>query len=173
MGHPWDKWPPHVTLSEEESHVGCPTGAYRDDAQRYFRLARAVLGNEEQAWDAVQDAFTQALRKRATYRGEAPIEAWLWQIVLNEARQRTHDRSIGMPLDGDQPSLEGVDRGNDELRSAFARLTERQRLVLFLRYYADLDYGQISDVLGIATGTIGPTLAQAQLRLRTILGEER
>jgi len=48
-----------------------------------------------------------------------------------------------------------------ELRALVATLPERQRLVLFLRYYADLDYQAIGGVLGIATGTVSATLNQA------------
>ena len=50
-----------------------------------------------------------------------------------------------------------------------ADLPERQRLVLFLRYYADLDYRQIADALGIRRGTVGATLNQAHAALRPML----
>jgi len=56
------------------------------------------------------------------------------------------------------------------VRRAVGRPPERQRLVLFLRYYAGLDYEEIASVLQIRTGTVGPTLAAAQSTLRSHLG---
>jgi len=51
-------------------------------------------------------------------------------------------------------------------------LPERQRLVLFLRYYADLDYAEIARALGIRRGTVSATLNQAHASLRPMLAEE-
>ena len=60
---------------------------------------------------------------------------------------------------------------DDGLRSLIASLPERQRLVLFLRYYADLDYRAIADVLALEVGTVGATLNQAHRNLRRLLTE--
>jgi DNA-directed RNA polymerase specialized sigma24 family protein len=57
------------------------------------------------------------------------------------------------------------------VRAALALLPERQRLALFLRYYADLDYRTISETLCIAVGTVGVTLSNAQAKLRRLLEE--
>jgi RNA polymerase sigma factor (sigma-70 family) len=54
---------------------------------------------------------------------------------------------------------------------ALALLPERQRLALFLRYYADLDYRTIAETLDVAIGTVGVTLSTAQARLRELLEE--
>lgn len=62
--------------------------------------------------------------------------------------------------------------GRPEVRDAIAALPERQRLVIFLRYYADLDYDAIALAAGIRKGTVGPTLVKAQAALRRALGEE-
>ena len=56
---------------------------------------------------------------------------------------------------------------------SIARLPERQRLVLFLRYYADLDYASIATTLQISTGTVGATLNAAHASLRRLLQEVR
>jgi RNA polymerase sigma factor (sigma-70 family) len=57
------------------------------------------------------------------------------------------------------------------VRAAAAALPERQRLVLFLRYYADLDYAAIAAALGITEGTVGATLNAAHAVLRRSLEE--
>ena len=57
------------------------------------------------------------------------------------------------------------------MRALVAALPERQRLVLFLRYYADLDYAAIAEALAISPGTVGATLSQAQRALQRRLEE--
>ena len=64
----------------------------------------------------------------------------------------------------------GITAGSD-VAAAIQALPERQRLAVFLRYYADLDYQQIGEVLGIATGTVSATLSAAHRTLHTQLDE--
>ena len=58
---------------------------YRADLRRFVRAATAIVGEEAAGRDAVQEAFVQAVRKRASFKLEAPLEAWVWRIVINEA----------------------------------------------------------------------------------------
>src|SRR2546425_5609146 len=53
----------------------------------FLRVARAILGDRERALEAVQDGFAGAIRGRAGFRGEAPLEAWVWRSVVNAARK--------------------------------------------------------------------------------------
>ena len=57
------------------------------------------------------------------------------------------------------------------VREAVEQLPERQRLVLFLRYYADLDYSAIADAVAVSEGTVAATLHTAHQRLRSLLAE--
>jgi hypothetical protein len=57
--------------------------------------------------------------------------------------------------------------GHGAVRRALAQLPERQRLIIFLRYYADLDYRTIGEALGITTGAIGATLSSSRRRARS------
>jgi RNA polymerase sigma-70 factor (ECF subfamily) len=120
----------------------------------------------------VQDAFATAVRKRGSFRGEGPLEAWVWRIVLNAARSDVR-RSIPA-VDYDEPAAaNGHPERDVELRVALARLPERQRIAVFLRYYADLDYAAIGEALGIRTGTVSATLNAAHAALRGQLEEVR
>ena len=58
---------------------------YRADLPRFVRAATAIVGDEGAGRDAVQDAFVKAVRKRTGYNGAAPLETWVWRIVINEA----------------------------------------------------------------------------------------
>ena len=140
---------------------------YRADFLRFVRVATAIAGDEESGADAVHDAFVQAVRKRRSFRADGPLEAWVWRMVVNAAKKRVSRIDV-VEAEWAQPHQNGF---GDPLRSAVAALPERQRLILFLRYYADLDYGAIAAALGIATGTVGATLSAAHAALRNSLKE--
>ena len=137
---------------------------YRARFHAFVRTAAAVAGDVDSGREAVQEGFATAVRKRSTYRGEGSLEAWVWPIVLNEARDRLRRRTPAVPV-ASEPTDEREAK-DEELRLALAALPERQRLVAFLRYYADLDYEGIASVLGIAPGTVAATLNAAHAALR-------
>mgnify|MGYP003544083687 CR=1 FL=1 len=140
---------------------------YREDFLRFVRVATAIAGDEESGADAVHDAFVRAVRKRRSYRAEGPLEAWIWRMVVNAAKKRVRPAKDPV-LDGTPANENGF---GDPLRSLIAGMPERQRLVLFLRYYADLDYQAIAATLGIRSGTVGATLNAAHAALRSSLKE--
>lgn len=138
---------------------------YRGRLAEFTRVATAIAGDPEAGRDAVQDAFAKALRARRRYRG-GNLEAWVWQILVNAARDagRRRRRSVAAPM--------AVDTRADELGLPLEILSERQREVLFLHYYADLDYSTIAQALGISPGTVGATLSAARQTLRDALTKE-
>ena len=139
---------------------------YRERLQQYTRAAAAIAGDEESGRDAVQDAFAKAVRKRRRFRGEGSLEAWVLRIVVNAARdaRRRHLRRLELP--------EPIATRAEELGLPLELLTERQQEVLFLHYYADLDYATIADALGISAGTVGATLSAARRTLRGAITKE-
>jgi RNA polymerase sigma-70 factor (ECF subfamily) len=143
---------------------------YRERYPRFLRFAIANLGDVERGRDAVHEAFVSALRSVGDFRGQGCLETWLWRILMNACTAEKRRRVV--PIE-DQPLLTGEDDPPEwpEIRDAIASLPERQRTVLFLRHYADLDYEQIGAVLGIARGTVAATLNTAHTRLRAVLGE--
>lgn len=145
---------------------------YRERFEHFARVASAICGNLDQGRDAVQTAFTTAVRERRAFRGTGPLEAWVWRIVVNEARRLAREpvtlplENLGAVAANGRPDQSGI--------SAFvAALPERQREALFLRYYADLDYRTIADVLGVEVGTVSATLSAAREALRKKLEEVR
>lgn len=144
---------------------------YRRDYERFLRLARALVGSQEAAHDVVQEAFAAAVRSRWDFRGDGPLEAWVWRIVLNRGRLAARERAT-VALEGEMaaPSTNGSHGGGDVLR-AVAALPERQRLAVFLRYYADFDYRSIAETLGVEVGTVSATLHAAHAALRKSLQE--
>jgi RNA polymerase sigma-70 factor (ECF subfamily) len=143
---------------------------YRVRLADFRRVAAAIVGDVEGGSDAVQDAFGTALRKRKSFRGEAPLEAWLWRLVVNQARDEGRAiRRSPVPV---LLSANGNTTHEDaRLAAAIAALPERQRLAVFLRYYADLDYASIAEALGVKGGTVAAALNAARENLRKTLQE--
>ena len=144
---------------------------YRARLPEFRRVAAAIVGDREVARDAVQEAFALAVRSRARFRGEGPLEAWLWRIVVNTARTESRARRPTEPEVEVPARANGHTDAEAELRAAIRLLSERQRLVVFLHYYADLDYATIAETLDISPGTVGATLHGARAAMRRMLKE--
>ncbi|MDX6481526.1 MAG: hypothetical protein QOG85_2036 [Gaiellaceae bacterium] len=146
---------------------------YRRRYREFVRVATAILGNEASGHDAVQEGFAQALREQRSFRNEGPLEAWVWRTVVNAAlasrRRRLARHEAREALVVEAATGGGADESG--VRAWVAALPERQRLAVYLRYYADLDYRSIADVLGVETGTVSATLSSAHQALRRSLQE--
>jgi RNA polymerase sigma factor (sigma-70 family) len=145
---------------------------YRERFGQFVRLAHAITGDGERAREAVQEAFVRAVAARGALRASSAADAWVAQIVVNCARDAARERVAEVEIVIVEELVE-VGRVGDQdwLRAAVARLPERQRLALFLRYYADFDYGRIASVLGIEVGTVSATLHAARMGVARLLEE--
>jgi RNA polymerase sigma-70 factor (ECF subfamily) len=141
---------------------------YRREYGRFLRVAVAILRDEERAVDAVQEAFAAAIRKRSQFRGDGPLEAWVWRMVVNAALKE-RARPVSVPLD--EAATAAHTEESTAIAEVVAGLPERQRLVLFLRHYADLDYRSIATALDVTPGTVGASLNAAHASLRRLLQE--
>ncbi len=143
---------------------------YRTRLPEFWRVAAAISGSRQAAPDLVQEAFVRAVRRIDTFRGDGPLEGWLWRIVVNVASNaRREVLAVALPDDDAPPDTPPPEIGKAELTTALSRLSERQRLVLFLRYYADLDYATMAEILSISSGTVGATLTTARAALALAL----
>jgi RNA polymerase sigma-70 factor, ECF subfamily len=154
------------------AQVGDIEAVYRARYSAFHATVATITGSAETARDVVQDAFAEALRKRAMFRGDGPLEGWIWRIALRLAFARRHD-TPALPLtDVGESSLPEPD-ADPELAAAVRRLPPRRRLVVFLRYFGDLSYAQIAEICGISEGTVAATLAQARDELGAALDERK
>jgi RNA polymerase sigma-70 factor (ECF subfamily) len=133
----------------------------------------ALTGSYETARDIVQEAFAQALRDRDQYRGDGPLAAWVWRIAVRTALdQRRNGRELTLDeLIAEAPAPPSPER-DPALAQALQALAPRRRLVVFLRYFADFSYAEISAVCEISEGTVAATLAQAREDLSKALMTE-
>jgi RNA polymerase sigma-70 factor, ECF subfamily len=146
---------------------------YREHGPRFLRVAHAIVRDAGTAEDVVQEAFATAILRQRSYLGSGDLVGWVWRIVVNTALSRRRRRRIeDVLLQRDRPADDLPDaRADDDVRRCVARLPKRQKLALFLHYYADLDYDAIAGVLEISSGTVGKLLWDARTSLRRTLGE--
>jgi RNA polymerase sigma-70 factor (ECF subfamily) len=174
--------------------------AFRVLVERYqgraYRLALRVLRDEEQARDAVQDAFLKAYVNLGRFEGRSSFYTWLYRLVMNlclDLKRRDHGARIAEgaePPDLERiptPDVRGADEGpwraheespdaavdRGELRGALARaideLPEAARETLVLREVEGLSYAEIAESLGIPKGTVMSRLHYARRRVQDLL----
>jgi RNA polymerase sigma-70 factor (ECF subfamily) len=151
------------------------------DVDRAYRLAWAILGDDDDAQDATQEALTVAWQRRGNLRDPDRLEAWLGRIVVNKcrdrlrsrARSRDRVRSIDLvsPPSVADGSLAAADR--DELGRALEALSPDHRIVVVLRFWADLTVEAIAERLDVPTGTVKSRLHNAMSVLRSTLEATR
>lgn len=130
----------------------------------YWQIRRMVESHDD-ANDILQNTFLKAWQSVDGFRGDAKLSTWLYKIALNEsishlARER---KRLSLSLDDEESHLvnliesdEYVD-GDDlarELRKAVAMLPEKQRIVFNMKYYDDMKYERMSEILGTSVGAL-------------------
>jgi RNA polymerase sigma-70 factor (ECF subfamily) len=156
--------------ADDEAFRGLVAG--RLDAA--YRLATVVLGDPVEAEDATHDAVVRAWASFGSLRDPASFDAWFQRIVVNCCRDRMRRRRVrrSLPLDTDLLGLPIVADAaqhapeRDALARALERLTPDHRMVVVLRYYADLPIEAIAQRLGEPSGTIRSRLHHALRSLR-------
>ena len=163
----------------------------RSHGGRLLAVARRFLRNEEEARDAVQDAFLSAFRNIGRFEGQARLSTWLHRIVVNAAlmKLRTRRRKPETPIeellpgfleDGHMAQQAVAWRRQDpdpaernELRALVVdkiqELPEGYRNVIMLRDIEDLDTEETAELMGLSTGAVKTRLHRARQALRSLL----
>jgi RNA polymerase sigma-70 factor, ECF subfamily len=161
---------------------------------RLFRAARAILKNDCEAEDAVQDAYLDAYRHMANFRGDSQVGTWLVRIAVNHALMRLRKQkrdSIVVPFTApeSQESSDIVGHIPDEksespsasaLRGEIRRLLERKidelpmsfRTVFVLREVEEMNVDETAAALGIPAATVRSRLFRARALLRQALARD-
>lgn len=142
---------------------------YRDRYTAFRNGLLPLAGTTERAHDAVQEAFARALRQRDDFRGDGTLEGWVWRIAFRVALgMRRESQNLSLEHAFELAEIPHPER-DPQLAEALLRLPPRRRLVVFLRYFADMQYEQIAAVCEISEGTVAATLARAHGELRETL----
>jgi RNA polymerase sigma-70 factor (sigma-E family) len=144
------------------------TAFYQQHAPRIVRTVAVVVRDAALAEDAVAEAFARAWGRWGKVRDHASPAAWVTRVALNVCtdrfrrrrveRRRAHALARADHVDDPEPPASYV-------WEAVARLPERERTLIALRYVADLPQAAISDVLGIPPGTVASGLNRGRQRL--------
>jgi RNA polymerase sigma-70 factor (ECF subfamily) len=144
---------------------------YRDRYRNFRDILAGVVGSHDLAREVVQEAFARALREQRKFRGDGSLEAWVWRIALNVAFKMRRGLAREWALDEEETAIREP-APDEDVRAAVRALPPRRRLVVFLRYFADLSYAEIAAIAGISEGTVAATLAQAHGELLGLLDDE-
>jgi RNA polymerase sigma factor (sigma-70 family) len=155
------------------SHQPDFTEFYRRSRDACFRAVLVSAGDQDTAQDLVDEAFARAWASwRTVSRHPAPA-AWVVRTALNAniSRWRRHRREVSVPDPGlvaDLPAGPGASHSpvDPRIMAALTRLPARQRQVVALRLFLDLDTRRTAEVLDIAPGTVKEHLGRALASLR-------
>lgn len=144
-----------------------------------YSLAWRMLGDGEEARDAAQEIFLNALEALPRFRGECALSTWLYRIATNacitrsKLRQQRRTREVpaedwDSPDENSPSSLELVEQEQRDhlLHQAIAELPESYRLVIVLHYFQELTGAQVAQVLNVPEGTVKARLFRAQRLLQ-------
>jgi RNA polymerase sigma-70 factor (ECF subfamily) len=158
---------------------------FRSYAPAIFRFCRRALPAKEDAEDATNEIFMKVRQKLGTYDSTRPFLAWLYKVASNHCWDMLRRRRIrqdletgedpeALPLkapDPDQLERLQANHTSQELRAGLAKLPDRARMALVLRYFGDMSYEEIAETLGVRATFVGVLLLRARHQLRDVLSE--
>lgn len=152
---------------------------YRD---RLFQHAYYIVKDPQEAGDVVQEVFIKALRETRFFQEDFKMKAWLFRVTSNACYNIVRDRKRrggileAMPTEhtsrAAQVELVGSGERREEVLAVMDGLSADHREILILRYYDDLSYAEIAEVLDVKLGTVMSRLSRARTHLGELLGAE-
>ncbi len=147
---------------------------------RLYAHIRRITGNHEDTDDALQETFIKAWSKIGTYRHEAPLYNWLITIATNEALiniRKNKMRSLfsidvrkfdenKMPVQMTTPGAGEIEK---KLNQAMNALGTKQKIIFSMRYFEEIPYHEIAQILNKSEGTIKATYHQAFIKIKNHL----
>ena len=166
-----------VVLAGDPDAFAVLVGRYYD---RYARYAVHMLGNREDAEEALQDAFLRAYRSLAQYEERERFGAWLYRILVNQCRTvaaQRRRRELAFPdvdpaaADGPATAGPADDPAGERLDALLALLPPDQREAVVLKYTEDLTFEEMAAVTGAKVSTRKLRVKRALERLRKAIPE--
>lgn len=146
----------------------------------YFH-ARYIVKDHQEAYDVVQEVFIKAMRETRLFDEDFKIKAWLFRVtsnlcfnqVRNRKRRGTLLETMMKPeaFGADQLDTVFASEQREEVMEALGQLTDDHKQILLLRYYDDLSYAEIADVLQVKLGTVMSRLSRARMRLMAVMDD--
>ncbi len=150
----------------------------RYSKQIYWHIRNMVLSHDDTN-DLVQETFIKAWSGIESFRGESQISTWLYRIAINETLAFLKKRQIEtVPLDNEEHDFIGTiesdayfcgDKADALFRKAIGTLPEKQRLVFNMKYYEEMKYEEISEILGTSVGALKASYHIAIKKIETFI----
>ncbi len=136
-----------------------------------YRVAKAILRQEQDVEDAVQEGILKAYKKRNTLKNKAYFQTWLVRIVINECYKTRRQQKSNVALETVEniPLAEG--ENYTDLYQAISLLPPKIRLAVVLYYVEGYSTLEIKEILKIPQGTVKSRLAKGRKSLKTYLKE--
>ena len=137
---------------------------------KLYRTALVILGDAQEAEDAVQDTFLRYLEKAPVFSCPAQEAAWMTRVTVNRCISllRSPWRRRMEPLPPELPAREDEARELEELY----RLPPQDRAAMHLYYYEGYSTGEMASILGMSPGSVRSRLARARAKLKLLLEGE-
>lgn len=136
-----------------------------------YRVALAILMNDEDVADAIQDTILTCWKKMSSLREPAFFKTWLTRILIHKCYDIRRKSSQNLPLEEtayNQPALEKVD--NLELKEALSTLKDKYRTVMILFYSEGYHIDEIAELLRIPKSTVKTRLQRGREKLASYYG---
>jgi RNA polymerase sigma-70 factor, ECF subfamily len=159
--------------SEPAAPVAALEELYHAHGARLKSIAYHIVGNRQDAEDAVQETFLKLHRSLGGFQGQSSVGTWLCRIVINACYDiaRRKKREAGTPPDGPAPNQQIALRV--ALRDALGRIHPKHRMVFLLFEVEGMRHAEIAAILEIPEGTSKAWLFEAKKELKRLLTETR
>lgn len=148
-------------------------GALIIDSERHMYVtARAILSDDEDCADAIQETIVKAFSKINSLKQDAYAKTWLIRILINECYNVLRQKSRQIPMDVETEMAGKVaaeSQDYSDLYCAVSQLQEELKLPVVLYYGEDFSVREIAQVLEISEGAVQKRLARARQKLKRIL----
>ncbi|MDD6604484.1 MAG: sigma-70 family RNA polymerase sigma factor [Oscillospiraceae bacterium] len=146
-----------------------------DCQETMFRAAKAILQNDQDAEDAVQEAICTAFARRDSLREMDKFRPWVLRILTNKCYDACRKRrnTVDLEAAGEVPAATGLDTAERlSLWQAVMSLSDDLRATVTLFYYDGMSVREISGILGISEAAVKTRLRRGRERLRLLLDEK-
>lgn len=146
-----------------------------DCQETMFRAAKAILQNDQDAEDAVQEAICTAFARRDSLREMDKFRPWVLRILTNKCYDacRRRRNTVDLEAAGEVPAATGLDTAERlSLWQAVMSLSDDLRATVTLFYYDGMSVREIGGILGISEAAVKTRLSRGRARLRQLLDEK-
>ena len=149
---------------------------------RIYALALAMVRDAQRAEDVTQETFIRAYEHLGGFRGASAFATWLYRIALNECLTFLNKQRANNQLSIDEADAEMVNKlegdsyfSGDETQRLFQKalhtLPDKQRIVFNLKYFQEMKYEEISEILGTSVGALKASYHHAVKKIESFLKE--